>query len=275
MKKFVLLAIAASFQCTLMAQPQPKYAEKVVYEDSNVIFRQIDEQTWEGNGHLMANESLYLIAGTESAILIDAGTDIPGLHQIVSDICKKPVRLIATHVHPDHTGSAINEWDEISINAADEVNRPMFMVGYQGKTTYLTDGEVIDLGGRQIEVIFTPGHTPGSTTFIDKARHYGFSGDSFGSGNLLITVNFSTIILSAQRIAYYMEKNGIEYLYPGHYMGVNKETLQRVKDIAELCSQLREGEKEGEKLDRPGIGGLDHVLFERGVRLNYGPAQMK
>ena len=78
MKKFVLLAIAASFQCALMAQPQPKYAEKVVYEDSNVIFRQIDEQTWEGNGHLMANESLYLIAGTESAILIDAGTNIPG-----------------------------------------------------------------------------------------------------------------------------------------------------------------------------------------------------
>ena len=275
MKKFVLLAIAASFQCALMAQPQPKYAEKVVYEDSNVIFRQIDEQTWEGNGHLMANESLYLIAGTESAILIDAGTDIPGLHQIVSDICKKPVRLIATHVHPDHTGSAINEWDEITINAADEVNRPMFMVGYQGKTHYLTDGEIIDLGGRQIEVIFTPGHTPGSTTFIDKDRHYGFSGDAFGSGNLLITVNFSTIILSAQRMAYFMEKNGIEYLYPGHYMGVNKETLQRVKDIAELCTQLREGEKVGEKLERPGIGGLDHVLSERGVRLNYGPAQIK
>ena len=275
MKKIVLLAIAASFQCTLMAQPQPKYAEKVVYEDSNVIFRQIDEQTWEGNGHLMANESLYLIAGTESAILIDAGTVIPGLHQIVSDICKKPVRLIATHVHPDHTGSAINEWDEITINAADEVNRPMFMVGYQGKTHYLTDGEIIDLGGRQIEVIFTPGHTPGSTTFIDKDRHYGFSGDAFGSGNLLITVNFSTIILSAQRMAYYMEKNGIEYLYPGHYMGVNKETLQRVKDIAELCTQLREGEKVGEKLERPGIGGLDHVLSERGVRLNYGPAQIK
>lgn len=275
MKKIVLLAIAASFQCALMAQPQPKYAEKVVYEDSNVIFRQIDEQTWEGNGHLMANESLYLIAGTESAILIDAGTDIPGLHQIVSDICKKPVRLIATHVHPDHTGSAINEWDEITINAADEVNRPMFMVGYQGKTHYLTDGEIIDLGGRQIEVIFTPGHTPGSTTFIDKERHYGFSGDAFGSGNLLITVNFSTIILSAQRMAYFMEKNGIEYLYPGHYMGVNKETLQRVKDIAELCTQLREGEKVGEKLERPGIGGLDHVLSERGVRLNYGPAQMK
>ncbi|MBR5715077.1 MAG: MBL fold metallo-hydrolase [Bacteroidales bacterium] len=275
MKNFLLLALAASFQCALMAQPQPQYAEKVVYEGKDVVFRQIDEQTWEGNGHLMANETLYLVAGADSAILIDAGTEIPGLHQIVSDICKKPVRLIATHVHPDHTGSAINEWEEISINAADEVNRPMFMVGYTGKTRYLIDGEVIDLGGRKIEVIFTPGHTPGSTTFLDRERHYGFSGDSFGSGNLLITTNFSTVILSAQRMAYLMEKQGIEYLYPGHYMGVNKETLQRLKDIAELCEQLREGEKEGEKLERPGIGGLDHVLSERGVRLNYGPTQMK
>jgi glyoxylase-like metal-dependent hydrolase (beta-lactamase superfamily II) len=275
MKKILLLAIAASFQCALFAQPHPTYAENVVYEGKDVVFRQIDEQTWEGNGHLMANETVYLIAGTESAILIDAGTEIPGLHQIVTDICGKPVRLVATHVHPDHTGSAINEWDEISINAADEVNRPMFMTGYKGETHYLTDGEVIDLGNRKIEVVFTPGHTPGSTTFLDKERHYGFSGDAFGSGNLLITTNFSTIILSAQRMAYLMEKLGIECLYPGHYMGVNKETLQRVKDIAELCTELREGTKVGEKLDRPGIGGLDHVLSERGVRLNYGPTQMK
>lgn len=275
MKKILLLAIAAVFQCASFAQPQPHYTEKVVFENEDIIFRQIDEQTWEGNGHLMANESVYLLAGTESALLIDAGTKIPGLHKIAADICKKPVRLVATHVHPDHTGSAINEWDEISINAADEVNRPMFMVGYEGKTHYLTDGEMIDLGNRQIEVIFTPGHTPGSTTFIDRERHYGFSGDAFGSGNLLITTNFSTIILSAQRMAYYMEKYGIECLYPGHYMGVNKETRQRLIDIAELCTQLREGQKQGQKLDRPGIGGLDHVLSERGVRLNYGPTQMK
>ena len=58
-------------------------------------------------------------------------------------------------------------------------------------------------------------------------------------------------------------------------MGVNKETRQRLIDIAELCTQLREGQKQGQKLDRPGIGGLDHVLSERGVRLNYGPRQMK
>jgi glyoxylase-like metal-dependent hydrolase (beta-lactamase superfamily II) len=258
MKKIFLLTVAALMQLSMSAQPEPKYKEQTVYEGPDVVFRQIDEHTWEGNGHIMANESLYLIEGSESAILLDAGTVIPGLRQIVEGICHKPVRLIATHVHPDHTGSAINEWEEITINAADEVNRPMFMTGYQGKTNYLT-----------------PGHTPGSTTFIDKEKHYGFSGDAFGSGNLLITTTLSNVIYSAEKMSYVMERNGIQYLYPGHYMGVNVETPQRIKDIGELCTMLREGEKEGEKLERPGIGGLDHVLTERGVRLNYGPSQLK
>ena len=59
-------------------------------------------------------------------------------------------------------------------------------------------GEVIDLGGREIEVIFTPGHTAGSATFFDKAKHYGFSGDAFGSTNLLVFTNLSTEMYQLQ-----------------------------------------------------------------------------
>ena len=275
MKKVLIFAVAMCTSGLMIAQPKSPYQEKIVYEGPDVVFRQIDEQTWVGNGHLMANESVYLIAGNDQAILLDAGTDIKGLKKIAEGICRKPVTLMATHVHPDHTGSAINEWEEIWINAADEVNRPMFMSDFQGTTKYLTDGEVIDLGGREIEVVFTPGHTPGSTTFIDKERKYGFSGDSFGSGNLLISTNFSTVILSAQRMEYYMQRYGINCLYPGHYFGMNKETQQRMSDIAELCIQLRAGEKEGKKREGENIGGLDYVLSERGVNLNYGLSQRK
>lgn len=49
---------------------------------------------------------------------------------------------------------------------------------YRGEIHHLEDGQVIDLGGRQIEVLHTPGHTSGSVTFFDKERHYGFSGDA-------------------------------------------------------------------------------------------------
>ncbi len=245
---------------------EPKYNEKEVYKDENVVIRQIDDHTWEGNGHLMANETIYLVEGDNESILIDAGTHIHGLRKIVEGITSKPVTLIATHVHPDHTGDAINDWENIWINAADEVNTPMFMKGYPGEKRYLTDGQTFDLGGRIIETIFTPGHTPGSTTFLERAKGWGFSGDAFGSGNLLITTNLTTQITTCEKMAYFMQKYGIGRMYPGHYMGSNMETLQRVKDIGELCAQLREGTVKGE----PQEGGmLKNVYSSRGVRLNY------
>lgn len=250
----------------LVNQFQPTYKEKEVFKNDDVVIRQIDENTWEGNGHLMANETIYLIKGSQSAILLDAGTHIPGLKKIVEDIVKMPVTLIATHVHPDHTGDAINDWAEIWINAADEVNAPMFMKGYPGKKLYLTDGQIFDLGGRQIEVIFTPGHTPGSCAFLDKDKKYGFSGDSFGSGNLLITTNLTTQITTCEKMSYFLEKYGIEKMYPGHYMGLNLETPKRVSDIGELCLQLRAGQVKGEAQEG---GMLKNVYSSRGVRLNY------
>ena len=41
----------------------------------------------------------------------------------------------------------------------------------------VNDGDVIDLGGRTIKAILTPGHTPGSTCFLDAENHILFSGD--------------------------------------------------------------------------------------------------
>ena len=84
--------------------------------------------------------------------------------------------------------------------------------------------------GVSSKIVFTPGHTPGSTTFVDKDAAYGFSGDSFGSGNLLLGVDLSTLISTCKKMSAVIEKYDIKYLYPGHYFGMNKETPQRVKD---------------------------------------------
>ena len=249
--------------------PQLNYAEPVVYEGPDVIIRKIDEHTWEGNGHLMANETIYLIEGTEKAILLDAGTKIDGLRKIVEGITSKPVTLIATHVHPDHTGSAINEFKEIWINAADTPNVPQFMAGYQGKINYLEDGQVFDLGGRRIEVIFTPGHTPGSATFFEMdGRKWGYSGDAFGSGNLLLTTNFSTLLATTTRIEAYMKRHGIEKMYPGHYMGSNPETLQRISDMKRMSEEMIEGQRKGESGGQA-MMGLNGRIRDFGVNISY------
>ena len=234
-----------------------------------MVFRQIDEHTWEGNGHLMANETIYIIEGSEKAILLDAGTKIDGLDKIVAGITKKPVTLIATHVHPDHTGSAINDFPEIWINAGDMVNVPEFMADYKGKINYLADGQVFDLGGRHIEVIFTPGHTPGSVSFFEMdGRKWGYSGDAFGSGNLLLTTNFSTLLATTTRIEKYMKKHGVEKLYPGHYMGKNLETLQRISDLKLMSEQMLDGTRKGDTSGQAMLG-LNGRIRDYGVNVSY------
>jgi hydroxyacylglutathione hydrolase len=218
---------------------------KEVFRNEDVVFHQIDEHTWVGTGHLYYNESLYLLEGTDKAVLIDAGAEIMNLDKIVASITSKPVMLVATHVHPDHTGQTIKYFPEIYINPGDTKAMARWVPDYTGKINFLRDRETIDLGGRQLEVVFTPAHTPGSTTFIDKDARYGFSGDSFGSGTLLLELSFSTLIETCQKIKDIMEKQGITFLYPGHFNGTNQETKQRIEDLITLSKEVLSGKIKG------------------------------
>lgn len=241
------------------------YPETFVYRDEDVVFRQIDEHTWVGNGHLVYNESIYLIEGEERALLIDAGTVMPNLDKAVATLTDKPIMLALTHIHGDHAGG-VSCFPEIWINPADTV----LIAGqnpYKGTINYLSDGEIIDLGGRQIEVMFTPAHSPGSTTFFDKERRYGFSGDAFGSTNLLLfTGTFKELITTTTRTSEYMQKHGIEKLYPGHYRG-NPETLQRILDEKKMAEEVLSGKRKGIKEN--GNSGLNSYIYDYGVYIRY------
>lgn len=267
MKKLILVATA--LLCVVTAFSQSNFKEKTVFKNDDVEIRQLDAHTWHGNGHRVFNESIYLIEGEHSALLIDAGTIMPGLKKIVEAIVKKPVILAISHGHGDHTGD-INEWDSLWINAADMAIIPQN--AYKGVVQYLTDGQVFDLGGREIEVVFTPGHTPGSTTFIDREAHYGFSSDAFGSGNLLVFTDLSTQWASCLRFSRFMEKYGITHLYPGHYWGDNLETQQRVKDVATICDGVLNGTLTPE---RGTNASLPYVVDKYGVKVNFGDKQIR
>ena len=83
MKK--ILFAACTMLSILPCAAQSNFKEKTVFKNNDVEFRQIDEHTWHGNGTLVFNESVYLIEGEKSAILIDAGTRIPGLKKIAEE----------------------------------------------------------------------------------------------------------------------------------------------------------------------------------------------
>jgi glyoxylase-like metal-dependent hydrolase (beta-lactamase superfamily II) len=271
----MLILLGIALQVALSAQPGGLQIEgKEVFKNEDIVFHQIDDHTWVGSGHVMASESHYLVEGSNKAVLIDAGTKITDLDKIVAGITKKEVILVATHVHPDHTGSAIDYFPAIFINPADTVNIPRMMPDYKGEVKFLKDGEIIDLGGRKLEVVFTPGHTPGSTTFIDKDAGYGFSGDAFGSGNLLLTTDFSTLISTCEKTGRIMDKYGIKKLYPGHFFGQNAETRQRIADMITLSRDVLSGKVKGQ--DNPkGMMGLNMIVNAYGVRINYGEKALK
>jgi hydroxyacylglutathione hydrolase len=276
MKELLLSVILVTFfRLASFAQVEAsQIGGKEVFKSNDVVFHQIDEHTWVGTGHRVFNESLYLVEGNDKAVLIDAGSKIKNLDKIVASITKKPIMLVATHVHGDHVGSAIKYFPEIYINPADTVLVPGTMPKYKGKIKYLKDGEIIDLGGRKLEVVFTPAHTPGSTTFIDKDAGYGFSGDSFGSGNLLLTGSFSELIATCGKMSAIMQKYGIKFLYPGHYFGNNPEMKQRVDDMIVLSKDVLSGKVKGQANPK-GMIGLNLIVTDYGVHINYSEKALK
>ena len=247
-------------------QFRQRYSEKFVYRDPYIVFRQIDEHTWEGNGYMVYNESVYVVEGNDKALVIDAGAYMPHLDKAVAALTDKPVMVALTHGHGDHVGGIVC-FPEVWIHPADIPMIARDGEGYQGTIHELNDGDVIDLGGRQIEVLHTPGHTSGSITFFDKANHYGFSGDAFGSTNLLLFVpSFSGLIETCTRTADYMQKNGIEKLFPGHYGGPNVETLQRVLDEKKMSQELLAGKRQGVAEN---ANGLNRYIRDYGVTIRY------
>lgn len=281
-----LTTILAS--CTGGSASPTDNSETAVFKNDDIEIHQIDEHTWHGHGHRVYNESVYIVEGDSVALMIDAGYTIPGLRKIAEDIVKKPTIFVATHVHRDHTGKAVNEWDSVWICEPDTINIARDMSGYKGKIFFLNDGQTFDLGNRLIEVVFTPGHTPGSVTFIDKEAHYGFSGDSFGSTSLLVTTSLSEVIKTCNRMSKYMEQYGIDKLYPGHNPGDNLETLQRVNDLAEISAGILNGDYKPKTshwqraieivtsiFDKSTVYVVPNTVEDRGLRISYGKRQLK
>ena len=141
---------------------------------------QIDEATWRiENGMVRC----YLLAGGEKALLVDTGMTLPDARAIAEGLTDKPVQLICTHGDPDHiSGNAA--FPEVYMSPAEEENYRAF----QGPGVILPvkEGDVLDLGGREIEIIDLPGHTPGSIALLDRSRRALISGDSVQNGGIFM-----------------------------------------------------------------------------------------
>lgn len=145
----------------------------------------------------------YLLDGSQRSLLIDTGLGIGNISEAAAKLTDKPVTAVATHIHWDHIGGhkyypdfyaheAELDWldggfpqplETIKGYVTERCDLPEdFHIDdyrfFQGKPTrVLHGGEHIRLGDRVIEVIHTPGHSPGHMCFWEEKTGYLFTGD--------------------------------------------------------------------------------------------------
>ena len=198
----------------------------------------------------------YLLIGSDRALLIDTGLGICNICEQVRKLTDKPVTAVATHIHWDHIGGhkyfldfyahkAELDWldggfplpaQAVKNMVADRCELPRdFDINkyeiFQGEPSrVLDDGDTIDLGGRTIQALHTPGHSPGHLCFWEAERGHLFSGDLVYEGTLFAnypSTEPKSYLTSLEKIAALFAKR----IFPGHHsLDVGPEIVTRMRD---------------------------------------------
>jgi len=152
----------------------------------------------------------YLIVGSDSALLFDSGNGIANIRAIVDQLTDKPVQVLNSHSHIDHTGgnyqfrnilspstkfsvanSLGNDSDQVKTEVSAEalckglpagVTQDDHRIEPYSITAVVKDGDIIDLGNRKLEVLQIPGHTDDSVALLDEKSGLLWTGDTFYEG---------------------------------------------------------------------------------------------
>jgi glyoxylase-like metal-dependent hydrolase (beta-lactamase superfamily II) len=103
----------------------------------------------------------YVVFDDDEALLVDPSLYIDRYRDIADDIGVEIVGAVDTHAHADHIsgGRTIAEEDDVPYYLHDEDG------GSLNEYTSIEDGETLAVGTRELDVMHTPGHTPGSVSF--------------------------------------------------------------------------------------------------------------
>ena len=218
---------------------------------------EFDEQTYSiSEYHHWEETHCYLLKGSKCSLLIDTGLGICNIHDQVVGLTDQPVVAAATHIHWDHIGGhkyfpnfyahgdelnwlsgefplTMEQIKEMVVDRCDlpedfEINKYEFFQGTP--TRVLKDNEVIDLGGRSVQVLHTPGHSPGHICFWEKERGYLFTGDLVYKDTLFAyfpSTDPKAYLNSLERISALPVKR----VFPAHHtLDIQPEILTRMRD---------------------------------------------
>ena len=193
--------------CKPLPRPEYKSLQRVPISDPWFEVYKVAPEVYAIYEPHQAEETIsYLIVGTKQALLFDSGMGIGNIQKVTSQLTKRFIVVLNSHTHNDHVGG---NWqftfvygmdtdftrknakgsreDAQAEIAADQLCGDL-PKGFNPKTYatkpwrishFIHDGFTVNLGGRKLEVLGTPGHTPDSIALLDRANGLLFTGDTY------------------------------------------------------------------------------------------------
>ena len=175
----------------------------VRWHDDYFTVQPLDDRTFAiGEPRYYQQNYSYLIAGSERAVLFDAGPGLRDIRPVVQSLTDRPITFVPSHFHYDHVGNEVT-FDHVAVvdlpylrdrapdgrlqltfeehlGVAEGIDQPTLVVD-----EWLAPGSRIALGDRNLLVLYTPGHTEDSISLLDLESGYLFSGDFIYPGPLI------------------------------------------------------------------------------------------
>jgi glyoxylase-like metal-dependent hydrolase (beta-lactamase superfamily II) len=203
-------------------------------------------------GPVGENTFVFRSEGSERALIVDPGEEAPRILKLVEELGVSVDGILLTHTHFDHIGAVAPVaaatgapvWcPEIEVPVLADINSFVPWPGFGPFESYEADhtvsgGEKLELAGMGIDVIFTPGHSPGHVTYSIPDEGGIFSGDVLFQGSVgrtdLPGGDWPTLLESIRTL---VESHPPETkVYPGH-MGTTTLGAERATNpfLAELA----------------------------------------
>ena len=220
----------------------------------------------------------YLILGGNAALLLDSGLGIGNIKACVDQLTDLPVTVLNSHDHFDHIGgnalfervmcynipSAIETLTEgiphdvlvtwidpdAIVNPPEDFSPDTFSILGKAPTATVEDGEIIDLGGRKIEVVYTPGHDDAAIMLIDEENRLLFTGDTWYPGWLYFISEENSLeeyVETFRKVGTIIREKNLKQLYPSHNCILQGTDL--FYETTEFMERVLSGKEEYEIID--------------------------
>lgn len=196
--------------CKALPRPEYQALERVIADEPWFEVYKVAPGTFAiYEPHQFEEAISYLIVGTKQAVLFDTGMGIGNIQKLCARLTSRPIVVLNSHTHNDHVsdnwrfpyvfgmdtdftrqnakGSREDAQAELTADSIcgdlpKNFNREAYAVKPWKISHFIQDGFKVNLGGRTLEVIATPGHTPDAICLFDRANGLLFTGDTYYPG---------------------------------------------------------------------------------------------